>query len=147
MKKIILFILMFLLSACAPSYQINSNQNTVILGSNLPKSLVKQFQKRINSNGYLEFEVILRSTFAKDVIYKVDWLDKDGFVLRDVLNEDYQALRIPAGQEVILRKLASDTRAKDFRLEIKAKNNLILGRINHEKNKNFRNSSYWSFAF
>lgn len=55
MKKIILFILMFLLSACAPSYQINSNQNTVILGSNLPKSLVKQFQKRINSNGYLEF--------------------------------------------------------------------------------------------
>lgn len=121
MKKIILFILMFLLSACAPSYQINSNQNTVILGSNLPKSLVKQFQKR-NSNGYLEFEVILRSTFAKDVIYKVDWLDKDGFVLRDVLNEDYQALRIPAGQEVILRKLASDIRAKDFRLEIKAKN-------------------------
>ncbi|ELY0933248.1 YcfL family protein [Campylobacter jejuni] len=121
MKKIILFILMFLLSACAPSYQINSNQNTVILGSNLPKSLVKQFQKRINSNGYLEFEVILRSTFAKDVIYKV-WLDKDGFVLRDVLNEDYQALRIPAGQEVILRKLASDIRAKDFRLEIKAKN-------------------------
>lgn len=122
MKKNILFILMFLLSACVPSYQINSNQNTVILGSNLPKSLVKQFQKRINNNGYLEFEVILRSTFAKDVIYKVDWLDKDGFVLRDVLNEDYQALRIPAGQEVILRKLASDTRAKDFRLEIKAKN-------------------------
>ncbi len=122
MKKIILFILMFLLSACAPSYQINSNQNTVILGSNLPKSLVKQFQKRINSNGYLEFEVILRSTFAKDVIYKVDWLDKDGFVLRDVLNEDYQALRIPAGQEVILRKFASDIRAKDFRLEIKKKN-------------------------
>lgn len=56
---------MFLLSACAPSYQINSNQNTVILGSNLPKSLVKQFQKRINSNGYLEFEVILRSTLLK----------------------------------------------------------------------------------
>lgn len=147
MKKIILFILMFLLSACAPSYQINSNQNTVILDSNLPKSLVKQFQKRINSNGYLEFEVILRSTFAKDVIYKVDWLDKDGFVLRDVLNEDYQALRIPAGQEVILRKLASDIRAKDFRLKLKQKINLILGRINHEKNKNFRNSSYWSFAF
>lgn len=122
MKKIILFILMFLLSACAPSYQINSNQNVVILDSNLPKSLVKQFQKRINSNGYLEFEVILRSIFAKDVIYKVDWLDKDGFVLRDVLNEDYQALRVPAGQEVILRKLASDIRAKDFRLEIKAKN-------------------------
>ncbi|HDZ4941051.1 TPA: YcfL family protein [Campylobacter jejuni] len=122
MKKIILFILMFLLGACAPSYQINSSQNTVILDSNLPKSLVKQFQKRVNDNGYLEFEVILRSTFAKDIIYKVDWLDKDGFVLRDILNEDYQAFRIPAEQEVILRKLSPDIRAKDFRLEIKAKN-------------------------
>ncbi|EFC31821.1 YcfL family protein [Campylobacter jejuni] len=122
MKKIILFILMFLLGACAPSYQINSSQNTVILDSNLPKSLVKQFQKRVNNNGYLEFEVILRSTFAKDIIYKVDWLDKDGFVLRDILNEDYQAFRIPAEQEVILRKLSPDIRAKDFRLEIKAKN-------------------------
>ena len=121
MKKIILFILMFLLGACAPSYQINSNHN-VILGSNLPKSLVKHFQKRVNSNGYLEFEVILRSAFAKDVIYKVDWLDKDGFVLRDVLSEDYQTIRIPAGQEVILRKFAPDIRAKDFRLEIKVKN-------------------------
>lgn len=122
MKKIILFTLMFLLGACTPSYQIVSNQNTIILDSKLPKNLVKQFQKRINDNGYLEFEVILRSTFAKDVIYKVDWLDKDGFVLRDVLNEDYQTIRIPAGQEVILRKLASDARAKDFRLEIKTKN-------------------------
>lgn len=122
MKKIILFILMFLLGACAPSYQINSNHNNVILGSNLPKSLVKHFQKRVNSNGYLEFEVILRSAFAKDVIYKVDWLDKDGFVLRDVLSEDYQTIRIPAGQEVILRKFAPDIRAKDFRLEIKVKN-------------------------
>lgn len=45
MKKNILFILMFLLSACAPSYQINSNQNTVILGSNLPKSFSKTVSK------------------------------------------------------------------------------------------------------
>lgn len=126
MKKFILFTLMFLLSACTPSYQIVSNQNTIILDSKLPKNLVKQFKKRINDNGYLEFEVILSSNFTKDIIYKVDWLDKDGFILRDVLNDGYQTFRIPARQEVILRKLASDIRAKDFRLEIKTKNQTYL---------------------
>ena len=49
----------------------------------------------------------------------MDWLDKDGFVLRDVLSEDYQALRIPAKQKVVLRKLAADVRAQDFRIEIR----------------------------
>lgn len=103
MKKNILFILMFLLSAYYTKLSNKFKSKYCNFRFKLPKSLVKQFQKRINSNGYLEFEVILRSTFAKDVIYKVDWLDRDGFVLRDVLNEDYQALRIPAGQEVILQ--------------------------------------------
>ncbi|HEB9285414.1 TPA: YcfL family protein [Campylobacter coli] len=123
MNKLFLIVVSIFLGACGPTYQIGTSvPNGVVLSSTLPNSLVKQFQKRLNSNGYLEFEVILRSTFAKDIIYKVDWLDKDGFVLRDVLTEDYQVLRIPAGQEVILRKLAPDIRAKDFRLEIKAKN-------------------------
>jgi len=123
MKKWLLMGVAIFLVSCAPTYQLSSNiPNGMVLSPTLPKSLVKQFQKRVNSNGYLEFEVILRSTFAKDVIYKVDWLDKDGFVLRDVLNEGYQALRIPAGEEVVLRKLAPDVRAKDFRLELKAKN-------------------------
>ena len=73
----------------------------------------------LNDNGYLEFEIIFYSDSVKNIVYKVEWLDKDGFVLRDVLSEDYQALRIPARQKVVLRKLAADARAQDFRIEIR----------------------------
>lgn len=123
MKKIILLILVFLFNACASSQTIKSNPNSVVISDvNLPKSLVKSFKKRINDNGFLEIEIILRSAFTKDIIYKIDWLDKDGFVLRDAMSEDYKVLKIPAQKEVILRKIAFDIRAKDFRIEIKTRN-------------------------
>ncbi|MBM0636552.1 YcfL family protein [Campylobacter sp. VicNov18] len=123
MKNIILSILLLLLNACASSQSIKSNVNSVeILDTNLPKSLVKSFQKRVNDNGFLELEIILKSSFTKDIIYKIDCLDKDGFVLKDSINEDYKVLRIPAGKEVILRKLAFDKRTKDFKIELKTKN-------------------------
>ncbi|MBK1971354.1 YcfL family protein [Campylobacter sp. TTU-622] len=122
MKKWLLLIIVMLFSACASYKADTSTSNNAIINSNLPKSLVKQFNKRINNNGYLEFEVILYSTFSKDIMYKVDWLDSNGFVLRDVLNEEYQYLRIPAKQEVIIHKISADLRAKDFRINIKTKN-------------------------
>lgn len=122
MKKWLLLIIVMLFSACASYKADTSTSNNAIINSNLPKSLVKQFNKRINNNGYLEFEVILYSTFSKDIMYKVDWLDSNGFVLRDVLNEEYQYLRIPAKQEVIIHKISADLRAKDFKINIKTKN-------------------------
>lgn len=122
MKKWLLIGVGLFLVACTPSYEASSKATSGVLSSTLPKNLVKQIKKRFNNNGYLEFELILYSTFAKDVIYKVNWLDEEGFVLRDVLNEDYEALRIPAGQEVIIRKLSSNVRVKDARIELKAKN-------------------------
>ncbi|EHN6915929.1 YcfL family protein [Campylobacter jejuni] len=122
MKKWLLLIIVMLFSACTSYKADTSASNNVIINSNLPKSLIKQFNKRINNNSYLEFEVILYSTFSKDIMYKVDWLDSNGFVLRDVLNEEYQYLRIPAKQEVIIHKISADLRAKDFRIDIKTKN-------------------------
>ncbi|ARE81321.1 DUF1425 domain-containing protein [Campylobacter helveticus] len=121
MKKYFLFFAALFLCACAPT-QSNFEMNSANLSSNLPKSLIKQMKQRTNDNGFLEFELVLKSTFAKDVFYKVDWLDKDGFVLRNSVKEDYQLIRLPANQEVILRKLAFDKRAVDFRIDMKTKN-------------------------
>ncbi|AXP09169.1 YcfL family protein [Campylobacter hepaticus] len=120
MKKIVLFILMFLLSACVSSYEINSNAHT--LSSKLPNGLVKSFKKRINVNGLLEIEIILKSAFSQDIIYKINWLDEDGFVLKDAINQNYQTLRISAQQELILHKVAPDIRIKDFTIDIKTRN-------------------------
>ncbi|MBS4275889.1 YcfL family protein [Campylobacter vulpis] len=122
MKKYFLLFTMLFLCACAPTQQNTNKFSSVNLNSNLPKSLVKQIKQRINDNGFLEVELVLKSTFAKDVFYKVNWLDKDGFVLRNSVKEDYEFIRIPAGQEVILKKLAFDKRAVDFRIDMKTKN-------------------------
>ncbi|CAG9467958.1 hypothetical protein BXA09_05485 [Campylobacter upsaliensis] len=122
MKKYILLFAVLFLCACTPMQQNSNEFANANLSSNLPKSLVKQIKQRINNNGFLEVELILKSTFAKDVFYKVNWLDKDGFVLRNSVKEDYEFIRIPAGQEVILKKLAFDKRAVDFRIDMKTKN-------------------------
>lgn len=124
MGRTILLSLVFLFSACTSTHQIGPGMHLNVMDSdsNLSSSLVKSFRKRFNDNGFLEIEVVLKSVFSKNVVCKITWLDKDGFALRDVINEDYQLLRIPAGQEVVLRKLAADVRARDFRLEIKVKN-------------------------
>ena len=118
MKQWLLVFSIILLSACSTTYQRDSSLPNITLDS-YAKDIIQERHKRINDNGYLEFEIIFYSNSAKDIVYKVDWLDKDGFVLRDVLSEDYQALRIPAKQKVVLRKRAADVRAQDFRIEIR----------------------------
>lgn len=119
MKQCLLICAVVLLSACSTTYQRDSSLPNITLDTSISKDIIQERRKRINDNGYLEFEIIFYSDSAKDVVYKVDWLDKDGFILRDVLSEDYQALRIPARQKVVLRKLAADVRAQDFRIEIR----------------------------
>lgn len=119
MKQWLLICAVILLSACSTTYQKDSNLPNITLDSSLSKDIIQERRKRINDNGYLEFEIIFYSDSAKDIVYKVEWLDKDGFVLRNVLSEDYQVLRIPARQKVVLHKLASDVRAQDFRIEIR----------------------------
>ncbi|ELS3708649.1 YcfL family protein [Campylobacter upsaliensis] len=122
MKRYIALLAALFLSACAPtqSHYVGASQTN--LGSNLPHNLIKQQKQRFNNNGLLEIELVLQSNFTKDVFYKVEWLDKDGFVLRNPVKEDYQLLRIPSGQEVVLRKLAFDKRAVDFRIDMRTKN-------------------------
>lgn len=93
-------------------------QKHIEFKGSLSRSVLKQFKKRTNINGLLEVEMIFVSHSTKDLVYKVDWLDEDGFVLKDVINEEYHTLRIPANQEVILRKVAPNISAKDIRIKI-----------------------------
>ncbi|MDO4674561.1 YcfL family protein [Campylobacter sp.] len=117
MKKVFLFLMVFF-CACTPQ-QNNSGPRGEIATSKSAKNLIKQMKSRVNDNGFLELELTLRSALAKDVFYKVDWLDKDGFVLQNPIKEDYQPLRLPPQQEVILKKLAFDKRAVDFKIDIR----------------------------
>lgn len=119
MKKYFVFLMAFFLCACtATAY---SKSKDIGAESNFPKGLLKQIKHRVNDGGFLELELVLKSSSTKDVFYKIDWLDKDGFVLRDPINEGYQLLRIVANQEVVLKKLAFDKRAVEFRVDMKTK--------------------------
>lgn len=85
----------------------------------IPKDIIQSYNMRINANGLLEIEIILQSARQREVIYKIDWLDSDGFVLQDVFSEEYKTLTILKNRETIIRKIASDVRAKDFAIEIR----------------------------
>lgn len=116
--KIIVMVTALLLNARAADGQINVERQNIEFGANCPSHILKQFKKRINVNGLLEVEMTFKSNYTKDLMYKIDWLDENGFVLKDAVNEEYRTLRIPSNQKIILRKIAPNRLAKDFKIQI-----------------------------
>lgn len=117
----VLGVIVLLFSGCARqtthiAEKSRDDRGFTLIG--LSKELVQSYNKRVNANGLLEIEIILNSTSNRDVIYKIDWLDSDGFVLQDPINKEYKALRLIKNREITLKKIAIDKRAKDFAIEI-----------------------------
>lgn len=99
----------------------NSTQalNTRVAPSYLPDKFVKEYKTRYNNNGLLEVEIVLRGdSKSQTVDYKVAWLDKDRFELTNSLSSRYERITIPKKQEVVVRKMATDKRAVNFRLDM-----------------------------
>lgn len=116
MKKILLFTLtLFLLSCANNSNNVNTGANSNLTRNN---ALIKSIKTRINDNNLLELELILQSSSTKNIMYKITWLDKDGFVLKDTLSDNYQSLRLNAKDEITIKKIAVDIRAKDVKIDI-----------------------------
>lgn len=84
--------------------------------SGVSKSVVKDLRIRNNANGLLEFELILESSGTKNLAYKVEWKDKEGFSLRSSIGENYEAIRLRADEEMIISKIAHNKDAKDFKI-------------------------------
>ncbi|MBZ7986915.1 YcfL family protein [Campylobacter canadensis] len=118
MKKILLFTLtLFLISCTNNSNNVNTNTNNNLKQNN---TLIKNMKTRINDNNLLEVELTLQSSSTKDIMYKITWLDNDGFVLKDALSDNYQSLRLNAKDEIVIKKIAADIRAKDVKIDIKS---------------------------
>lgn len=118
MKKILLFTLtLFLISCTNNSNNVNTNTNNNLKQNN---TLIKNMKTRINDNNLLEVELTLQSSSTKDIMYKITWLDNDGFVLKDALSDNYQNLRLNAKDEIVIKKIAADIRAKDVKIDIKS---------------------------
>lgn len=106
-----------LLSACTPS-TIHVGNAGVAAQSQYPE-YVTDIRKRSNANGLLEVQVTLQSPRSRTINYKIEWLDNQGYALRNPVDERYRALRLTRNESQVLHKIASDKRATDIKVHIK----------------------------
>ncbi|MDA3969587.1 YcfL family protein [Helicobacter ibis] len=99
----------------------HTKHDRVFIDSSLPKDIVKNLREIKNLNGLLEFDLILRSSTNRDIIYKVTWLDENGLELPNVIDDEYRTIRILANKDKRIKKVAQHKSAKDFKIYIQRK--------------------------
>lgn len=87
----------------------------------ISQNIVQSVRKRFNNNGLLECEIILKSTEPMNIAYKINWLDEQGYVLTNVIDDHYKNIRLNSNRELIINKLAQDKRAKSFKIYLTSK--------------------------
>lgn len=107
-----------LLAACVPTTSTHIRQDGVTDSSTYPE-YVQDIRYRTNTNGLLDVQIAFQSPRTRTIHYKIEWLDQDGFALRNPIDERYRALRLTRNEEFVLHKLASDTRAREVKVYIK----------------------------
>lgn len=124
--KILIFFAAIFFTACLASKPMMSSDLEQKIAqhiefSGVSKSIVKDLRIRKNLNGLLEFELVLKSSSSKDIVYKVEWKDKDGFALRSSITENFQLIRLNDDKEFVLSKVAHNKDAKDFKVFLQDK--------------------------
>lgn len=87
----------------------------------ISQNIVQSVRKRFNNNGLLECEIILKSTEPMNIAYKINWLDEQGYVLTNAIDDHYKNIRLNSNRELIINKLAQDKRAKSFKIYLTSK--------------------------
>lgn len=108
---------MLLLNGCSPSL-IHIQDQAVTADSHYPQ-YVTDIQSRTNANGILEVQITFQSSKSRTINYKVEWLDDQGYGLRNPIDERYRALSLTRNESYVMHKLASDKRARDIKVHIK----------------------------
>ncbi len=80
---------------------------------------VKSIKERINDAGLLEVQISFYSLIDKKLSYKIEWFDKDGFIVKNTIDRNYKTIRLLAKQEYIVQSIATDKRVKKYKIYIK----------------------------
>lgn len=107
-----------LLAGCTAPSLIHVNDAGVSAASQYPE-YVTDIRKRTNANGLMEAQITFQSPRTRTIHYKIEWLDNQGYSLRNPIDERYRALRLTRNESYILDKLATDKRAQDIKVHIK----------------------------
>ncbi|NDJ27626.1 hypothetical protein DMB95_06555 [Campylobacter sp. MIT 12-8780] len=85
------------------------------------KQIVKEFNYKTNSNGLLEFELVLLSEDELKLSYQISWKDEDGFTLKTYQDGVFKDITLKENQEFLIQRVASDKDASDFRIILSEK--------------------------
>ncbi|MCR6577371.1 DUF1425 domain-containing protein [Campylobacter insulaenigrae] len=80
---------------------------------------VKSVKERIGDSGLLEVQIVFYSSVNKELSYKIEWFDKDGFVVKNTIDRNYKTIRLMARQEHIVQNIATDKKIKKYKIYIK----------------------------
>ena len=104
-----------LLVGCGTANTVQVREDGVGAVATYPE-YVKDVRRKTNDNGMLEVQIIFQSDKTRSISYKIEWLDQDGFVLRNPIDERYRELTLTRHEEYVMSKLASDKRARNIKI-------------------------------
>ena len=118
MKKFLIFLLsVFLLSGCVKKVK---DPNFTVEDSGIYDSLeVVSEAKRVKDDGFTEIEVIFKNYTDSNekVAYKVDWFDKDGFIV-DTIMSKWKVVEVEANRNMVIHAISPSVRATEYKIRM-----------------------------
>lgn len=138
MRIIVFFILTVLITGCVNVGQndISQNPNIVFENDSLAKDLeISNFISKIDSGGMIKVQAVIRNKSGsnKSLIHKIDWYDKDGFLIKNITTQWNKKL-LKNGKYLVIEGISPSDKVVDFKIRLD-----LSGEV-EKKNKNGLNS-------
>ena len=117
MRKFLVFLLsVFLLAGCVKKVK----DPNFAVDSGIYDSLeVVSEVKRTKDDGFTEIEVIFNNYTSSNekIAYKVDWFDKDGFIV-DTIMSKWKVVEVEAKRNLVIRAVSPSIKAVDYKIRM-----------------------------
>ena len=119
MKKFALFVLSLLLIGCS-SKEPKASQHLDIEDSSVNSFLsLQSLNDRLTNGGMMDVEARFKneSSFNKDMLYKIDWFDKDGFLITNITTK-WKRVVVQSKRDFNVRAVSPSDKAVNYKLRI-----------------------------
>lgn len=119
MKKFALFVLSLLLIGCS-SKEPKASQHLDIEDSSVNSFLsLQSLNDRFTNGGMMDVEARFKneSSFNKDMLYKIDWFDKDGFLITNITTK-WKRVVVQSKRDFNVRAVSPSDKAVNYKLRI-----------------------------